>query len=95
MIDGTNPPVNDGKGLFDNCGLCDTLLSDLNTLPKLLINQQFVQACAIVTQMAQKLINLKSGIQKDTDSLKENIEELKRMNDRLQEQITGLPVAKE
>jgi hypothetical protein len=45
--------------------------------------------------MAQKLVNLKKGIQTDMDSMKEKVEELKRMNDSLFEQATGLPVDKE
>jgi hypothetical protein len=95
MIDANNVPVNDGKGLYDNSGLCDTLLVDLNNLIKYMANGQYLQFCVTVTGMSQKVINLKKGIKTDMDSLKDNIEELKRMNDRLQEQLTGLPVGKE
>lgn len=87
--------VNDGKGLFDNEGICDSLIQDLNMLPKLLIDGQFVKFCIIISGMVQKLINLKNGIKNDLDSMKEKVEELKRMNDSLVEQITGLPVSKE
>lgn len=87
--------VNDGKGLFDNEGLCDSLIEDLNRLPKLLIDGQFIQFCVIVTGMVQKLINLKKGIKDDMNSLKKNVEELKHENNALVEQITGLPVDKE
>ena len=75
--------VNDGKGLYDNEGLCDTLIADLNNLPKLLMTGQYIQYCATVTGMAQKLVNLKEGIRKDMESMKEKIEDLKRINDRL------------
>lgn len=88
-------PVNDGKGLYDNEGLCDSLVSDLNSLSKYLMNGQFIQYCAVVTGMAQKLVNLKKGIKADLDSMKEKVEELKRMNDSLVEQQTGLPVEKD
>lgn len=86
--------VNDGKGLYDNEGLCDTLLLDLNNLLKLLMTGQYIQFCALVTSMGQKIVNLKSGIHNDMDSMKEKVEELKRMNDSLVEQMTGLPVEK-
>ena len=75
--------LNDGKGLYDNEGLCDTLIADLNNLPKLLMTGQYIQYCAAVTGMAQKLANLKEGIKKDMDSMKENVEQLKRINDLL------------
>ena len=88
-------PVNDGKGLYDNEGLCDLLVSDLNTLVKELSNGQFLQFCVIVTGMTQKLLNLKKGINAERDSMRNKVEELKRMNDSLVEQITGLPVEKD
>jgi hypothetical protein len=87
--------VNDGRGFLDNVGLCDSLIQDLNNLSKQLIIGQYIQFCAVVTGMAQKLVNLKKGIQTDMDSMKEKVEELKRMNDSLFEQATGLPVDKE
>jgi hypothetical protein len=86
--------VNDGKGLYDNEGLCDLLISDLNTLVKDLSNGQYIQFCVGVSGMARKLLNLKKGIRADMDSMKEKIEELKRINDSLFEQTTGLPVEK-
>ena len=87
--------VNDGKGLLDNEGVCDSLINDLNNSIKLIANGQYIQFCAVVTGMAQKLINLKSGIKNDMDSMRNKVEELKRENDELVEQITGLPVDKE
>lgn len=87
--------VNDGKGLLDNEGACDSLIEDLNKLPKQLIDGQFINFCVIITGMAQKLVNLKKGIKTDLDSMKEKVDELKKMNDSLVEQMTGLPVDKE
>ena len=87
--------VNDGGGLYDNEGICDLLINDLNTLVKQIANGQYIQFCANVTGMAQKLINLKKGIKSDMNSMREKVEELKRMNDTLVEQITGLPVEKD
>ena len=86
--------VNDGKGFLDNEGLCDSLLVDLNRLPKILIDGQYIQFCALIASMGQRIANLKKGIKSDMDSMKEKVDELKRMNDSLVEQITGLPVEK-
>lgn len=87
--------VNDGKGLYDNEGMCDLLIADLNNLVKELANGQFLQFCIGITGMVQKIMNLKKGIKADMDSMKEKVEELKRMNDSLVEQMTGLPVEKD
>lgn len=84
--------VNDGKGLMDNEGVCDSLLLDLNNLPKVLMTGQYIQFCALIESMAQRLVNLKKGINADMQSMKDKVEELKRMNDDLVEQISGLPV---
>lgn len=69
--------VNDGNGLFDNAGLCDTLIVDLNTLVKDMSNGQYVHFCITVTHMIQKLQNLKSGIVNELDGKDKTIEQLK------------------
>ena len=79
---------------MDNEGLCDSLLLDLNNLTKVLMNGQYIQFCAMISSMAKKVVNLKKGITDDMQSMKDKVEELKRMNDDLVEQITGLPVEK-
>ena len=84
--------VNDGKGFMDNEGLCDSLLLDLNNLPKALMTGQYIQFCALVESMAQRIVNLKKGIDTEMKSMKNKVEELKRMNDDLMEQVSGLPV---
>lgn len=84
--------INDGKGLMDNEGLCDSLLIDLNNISKQLMTGQYIQFCTLVVSMSQKLINLKKGITNDMQSMKDKLEELKRINDDLMEQISGLPV---
>ena len=81
-----NIKVNDGKGLYDNEGLCDSLKQDLNNMIKLAMSVQFVAACGLITGMSVKLTNLKQGIKNDSDSKKEQIEELKRINDELMKQ---------
>lgn len=87
--------VNDGKGLLDNEGMCDLLVSDLNNLVKELASGQYIQFCIMITGMTQKIMNLKTGIKNDMDSMRKKVEELKRLNDSLVEQITGLKVEKD
>ena len=87
-------PVNDGGGLYDNAGLCQTLLQDLNNAVKSAMTGQYLQFCAIVTGATQKIINLEKGITADIASKNKIIEELKEQNNRLVEQFTGLPVEK-
>lgn len=87
--------VNDGKGLLDNVGMCDSLVNDCNTLVKHICTGNYILFCNTVSQMTIKLANLQKGIKADIASKDEIIEELKRMNDSLMEQITGLPVEKE
>ena len=79
--------VNDGKGLYDNEGLCKTLIADLNSLPRLLIDNQFIEFSRKIGEMGQKLLNLHKGIREDRESMKEQIEELKRINDELLKQL--------
>ena len=87
--------ANNGKGLMDNEGLCDSLANDLNNLVRHMVGGNYIQFCATVSAMGQKLINLKKGIANDMDAMKRKVEELKNTNDSLVEQITGLPVEKE
>ena len=86
------PPVNDGGGLYDNAGLCDTLIADCNNLVKQAVSGNYLACCNTVVQMVRKLGNLKKGITDDLASKDQIIEELKRMNDALMEEKTGLPV---
>lgn len=87
--------VNDGNGLMDNEGMCDSLILDCNNSVKALASGNYVQFCNVIVQMVQKISNLKNGIKVDTNALKANIEELKKMNISLAEQIAGLPVEKD
>lgn len=79
--------VNDGGGLFDNEGICDSIVSDLNNAVKLLVNGQFILFCGKIHEIAQKVINLRKGIIDDRESLKARIEDLKKANDDLLKQI--------
>ena len=82
--------VNDGKGLYDNEGMCKILIADLNSLPKLLIDNQFIEFSRKIGEMGQKLLNLHKGILADSESKKQQIEELKRINDELLKEKDGV-----
>lgn len=84
--------VNDGKGLYDSEGLCDSLLMDLNRMQKLLIDNQFIAFCDLIAKMGQKLANLKKGISADIADRDEQIRDLQRLNNELAEKAFGLPV---
>ena len=91
---GETPKVNDGSGLFDNKGLIDTLISDCNELPKLLIENQFVAFGLKIAYMVQKLNNLKDALDKESDYYKDQIEDLNRLNDELAGVVYGVPITK-
>jgi hypothetical protein len=78
--------VNDGKGLYDNEGLCDALLVELNRIPKILMDGQYIQFCAVIQSMAQRITNLKQGIKTDLESKDKIIEELKKANQALMQE---------
>ena len=84
--------VNDGKGLLDNEGMCDSLVTDCNNLVKLITSGQYILFCNTIVQMVQKLANLQKGIKSDLQSKDKIIEELKRINNELVQEKTGLPV---
>lgn len=87
-----NIKVNDGGGLYNNAGLCDTLISDCNNAVKLIASGQYIAFCGTIYNMAQKLNNLKKGIIEENDSKNKIIEELKEINNTLVEEKTGIPV---
>ena len=67
-----------GNGMYTNSELTDSLINDLNSLIKNIASGQYVQFCMIVTQMTQKLVNLKSGIESDIANKNKIIENLKQ-----------------
>ena len=87
--------VNNGKGLFDNEGICDHGIVICNAAMKDLISGQYLAFADKMQQIAKIFANLKTGIKADRESMKQKIEELKRMNDSLVEEKTGLPVIKD
>ena len=82
-----NLVINDGQGIYDNEGITETLIDDLNNLLKALISQQYVFCIDIVVQMSQKIDNLRKGIITDMDDLKYQLEDMKRLNNELLDRI--------
>ena len=78
------------NGLFTNAELVDSLILDLNNLPKELINGQFIQFCTLVERMGQKLINLRKGIADDLKYKDERIEQLKEQLRNLGAEVTDM-----
>lgn len=65
------------KDILTNAELIDSLISELNSLPKMLINGQFVLFCGTIYQMWQKLKNLRNTIDNDIKNRNQTIEILK------------------
>lgn len=86
--------VNDGKGLFDNEGICNQGIAILNAVVKNAVAGQYIAVCDGIRQIAQILENLKTGIKNDRESLEATIEELKRANAELVK-MTGVPAEKD
>ena len=79
------------NGIYTNAELVDTLITDLNTLPRDLIDGQYIHACAIIAQMGQKLLNLRNGIKADLDGKDRVIEELKEQIRRMGADVEDCP----
>lgn len=66
------------NGIYTSIELVDTIIGDLNNLPKNLIEGQYIQFCTVVAAMGQKLVALRKGITADIDSKNKTIEDLKQ-----------------
>lgn len=73
--------VNDGKGFYNNEGLIDSLIVDVNNLFKCLASGQYMQYQNISVRMVQKLANLKTGIKSDLESKDKIIADLRMIID--------------
>lgn len=71
--------VNDGGGLFDSLGLIDSLIVDCEKGMKALVAGSPLEYAAITVGMVQKLGELKKGVRNDTEDLKKQIRELRRI----------------
>ena len=86
---GEDITVNDGGGLLDAEGMIDTLIMDCNSLPKHLIDNQFVKFGLTLAQMVQKLNALKGGIKNENSKMAEIIKDMEAKNRELAEQLYG------
>lgn len=87
--------VNDGKGLYDNEGMCDVLLESINGLPKLLIDNQFIAFCKTIADIGVIIRNLKKGIAADLQAKDEKIEMLKKTVNELGGNLELNPIEKD
>ena len=87
--------VNDGHGLLDNEGLCDSLIENLNNLLKNAAAGQYIRVCSITLEMVQKLTNLKKNIHTEQTSMERNIQELQERYNELAEQAFNAPTPAE
>ena len=87
--------VNDGKGLFDNEGMCDQGILIANEAVKDLATGNYIAFCNKMAQIARIFSNLKTAISNDRESLEQKVEDLKKINDALVQEKTGTPVIKE
>ena len=71
--------VNDGKGVYDNIGLIDTLIVDCNLLEKELISGKYIGFCVKLVEMVQKLDNLKKGVLNDAEAKNKQIADLRQL----------------
>ena len=70
--------IKTGNGLFTNEELVDTIINDLNDVIKTTISGNYILSASYITQISQKLINLKKGIADDMKHKNETIEDLKQ-----------------
>ena len=80
------------NGLYTNTELIDTMIVDLNTLPKHLMDGQYVAFCGLISSLAQRLVNLKDGIKNDLDNRNQMIETLKNQLKEVGYPVVDVPV---
>ena len=77
------------SGLYDNNGLIDSLITDCNETVKQVVSGNYVLFCAKVVEMVQKLSKLKEGISENTQYLKKEIADLKKLNEDLSDLVNS------
>ena len=60
-----------------NTELIDSIINDLNAYLKALASGEHLKACAIMTGITQRLINLRTGVENDMKNRDETIAKLK------------------
>ena len=79
------------NGLYTNSELLDSLIVDLNNVVKEQFSGQYIKACGIVHQMAQKLISLRNTIDDDLKNRDQTIEILKGQIRTLGGEVIDIP----
>ena len=64
-------------GILTNDELIDSLLVDVNALPRLLFDGQYIVFCSKIGEIGVKLANLKKGVASDLENKNMVIEQLK------------------
>lgn len=80
------------NGIHSNSDLVKSLVADLNALIKNELCGEYVMACAIVTGMTQKLMNLQKTIDNDLKNRDETIEMLKERLRACGQEVIEVPV---
>lgn len=73
--------------MYTNSELIDSVLDDLNNVLKAQASGQYVQGCIIVSNIAQKLVNLRKTIDNDLKDRERTINELKEQLRKLGHEI--------
>lgn len=79
------------NGIYTNSELVKSLVADLNALIKNELCGEYVMACAIVTGMTQKLMNLQKTIDNDLKNRDETIEMLKERLRACGQEVIDIP----
>lgn len=79
------------NGIYTNSELVKSLVTDLNALIKNELCGEYVMACAIVTGMTQKLMNLQKTIDNDLKNRDETIEMLKKRLRECGQEVIEVP----
>lgn len=64
-------------GIYTNHELIDTIIHDLNNVVKQAVSGQYLQSCVVITQITQKLINLRNTVDDTVKNRDQTIETLK------------------
>lgn len=78
--------VNEG-GLFDANGMFDSLIEDTNEMVRSAMTGNYIAFCRHAVEIVQKLAVLKKGVTEQEEQLREQVDDLRKMNDRLAGQI--------
>ena len=84
-----NVTVNDGGGLEDTNGYIDRIIVECNEAVRNLTMGQYIGFCSRMAGITSKLLNLKDGVQKEYDALREQIRGLEQANHDLMDKLNN------